>query len=72
MSSFRDFIDKIASYVGPDGFQHACVSAIIVFVLDALLPLWGAVVLALLIGVGKEVADYQTKAQGAEGSRRAA
>ena len=57
MSSFRDFIDKIASYVGPDGFQHACVSAIIVFVLDAFLPLWGAVILALLIGVGKEVAD---------------
>ena len=59
MSSFRDFIDKIASYVGPDGFQHACVSAIIVFVLDAFLPLWGAVVLALLIG--KEVADINRK-----------
>lgn len=57
MSSFRDFIDKIASYVGPDGFQHFCVSAIIVFVLNAFLPLWGAVLAAITIGAGKEALD---------------
>lgn len=61
MAAISDFIKKAAEWVGPDGFQHACVSAIIVFVLDAFLPLWGAVVLTLLIGVGKEVADIIRK-----------
>lgn len=57
MAAISDFIKKAADWVGPDGFQHFCVSAIIVFVLNAFLPLWVAILAAITIGAGKEALD---------------
>lgn len=57
MAAIIDFIKKAAEWVGPDGFQHFCVSAIIVFVLNAFLPLWVDVLAAITIGAGKEAFD---------------
>lgn len=56
-AAISDFIKKAAEWVGPDGFQHFCVSAIVVFVLNAFLPLWVAILAAITIGAGKEALD---------------
>ena len=48
-------VQKIVDYFGTDGLLHIVCSAALVSVLSWLAPLWLAVLLALLIGVGKEI-----------------
>lgn len=46
--------EKILNWVGTDGLLHIICSVIIVSVLNVLLPLWVAVLIAAISGVGKE------------------
>ena len=46
--------EKILNWVGTDGLLQIICSVIIVSVLNVLLPLWVAVLIAAIAGVGKE------------------
>lgn len=46
--------EKILNWVGTDGLLHIICSVIIVSVLNVLLPLWVAVMITAIVGIGKE------------------
>lgn len=46
--------EKILNWVGTDGLLHIICSVIIVSVLNVLLPLWAAVMITAIVGIGKE------------------
>ena len=46
---------KVFNYFGYDGLKHIIASNVMVIVLNLILPLWVAVLVAALAGVGKEV-----------------
>ena len=46
---------KVFNYFGYDGLKHVIASNVMVVVLNLILPLWVAVLVAALAGVGKEV-----------------
>ncbi|WP_273372997.1 hypothetical protein [Alistipes megaguti] len=46
--------EKILNWVGTDGLLHIICSVIIVSVLNVLLPLWAAVLITAIVGIGKE------------------
>lgn len=46
---------KIFSYIGKDGLLHIVCSAVITFVLNLIMPLWIAVLITAIIGIGKEI-----------------
>ena len=46
--------EKILNWVGTDGLLHIIWSVIIVSVLNVLLPLWAAVLLTAIVGIGTE------------------
>lgn len=48
-------ISKVFNYFGYDGLKHVIASNMMVVVLNLILPLWVAVLVAALAGVGKEV-----------------
>lgn len=48
-------ISKVFNYFGCDGLKHVIASNVMVVVLNLILPLWVAVLVAALVGVGKEV-----------------
>lgn len=48
-------ISKVFNYFGYDGLKHVVASNVMVVVLNLILPLWVAVLVAALVGVGKEV-----------------
>lgn len=48
-------ISKVFNYFGYDGLKHVIASNVMVVVLNLILPLWVAVLVAALAGVGKEV-----------------
>lgn len=48
-------ISKVFNYFGYDGLKHVVASNVMVVVLNLILPLWVAVLVAALAGVGKEV-----------------
>ena len=48
-------ISKVFNYFGYDGLKHVIASNVMVVVLNLILPLWVAVFVAALAGVGKEV-----------------
>lgn len=66
MNGISAFFKKIVTWVGSDGLLHFAMSAIIVFALGWVNPLWAVPVVALLIGVIKEGYDW-TRAMCASG-----
>lgn len=48
-------ISKVFNYFGYDGLKHVIASNVMVVVLNLILPMWVAVLVAALAGVGKEV-----------------
>lgn len=48
-------ISKVFNYFGYDRLKHVIASNVMVVVLNLILPLWVAVLVAALVGVGKEV-----------------
>ena len=56
MGNMRELLDKI----GKDKYQHAVVSALICAVLKCVLGLPLAVILTLIVGVGKEIWDKKS------------
>lgn len=48
-------ISKVFNYFGYDGLKHVIASNVMVVVLNLILPLWVAVLVAALAGVGREV-----------------
>lgn len=46
---------KVIDWLGRDGVLHVICSAVICSVLGWVLPAWAAAVLAMAVGVGKEV-----------------
>lgn len=48
-------ISKVFNYFGYDGLKHVIASNVMVVILNLILPLWVAVLVAALVGVGKEV-----------------
>lgn len=48
-------ITKLLDYFGTDGLLHMLCSSVLVSVINWFAPLWLAALLALLIGVGKEI-----------------
>lgn len=48
-------LEKVFNYFGFDGLKHAIVSNVIVVFVNVFLPLWLAVVIAAVVGIGKEV-----------------
>lgn len=48
-------ISKVFNYFGFDGLKHVIASNVMVVVLNLILPLWVAVLVSALAGVGKEV-----------------
>lgn len=48
-------ISKVFNSFGHDGLKHVIASNVMVVVLNLILPLWVAVLVAALAGVGKEV-----------------
>ena len=51
------YLNKLFAWMGSDGMSHVILSAIIAVTLNLLLPWWVAGVIALAIGVGKEIYD---------------
>lgn len=48
-------ISKVFNYFGYDGLKHVIASNVMVVVLNLILPLWVAVLVTVLAGVGKEI-----------------
>lgn len=48
-------INKIFNYFGFDGLKHVIASNLIVVLINVFFPLWIAVVIAAVVGIGKEV-----------------
>ena len=48
-------ISKVFNYFGYDGLKHVIASNVTVVVLNLIFPLWIAVLVSALAGVGKEV-----------------
>lgn len=48
-------ISKVFNYFGYDGLKHVIASNVMVVVLNLILPMWVAVLVAALAGVGKEI-----------------
>lgn len=48
-------LSKIINYFGTDGLLHIICSSIIVSILGWIFPLWIAMIVTLLVGIGKEV-----------------
>lgn len=48
-------INKIFNYFGFDGLKHVIASNLIVVLINVFSPLWIAVVIAAVVGIGKEV-----------------
>jgi hypothetical protein len=48
-------ISKVFNYFGYDGLKHVIASNVMVVVLNLILPLWVAVLVSALVGIGKEV-----------------
>ena len=46
--------EKILNYIGQDGLLHILCCIVLVSVIDIVLPLWGAVLIAAAVAVGKE------------------
>lgn len=46
-------ISKVFNYFGHDGLKHVIASNVMVVVLNLILPLWVAVFVSALAGVGK-------------------
>ena len=49
------WLSKIAARAGIDGLLHVIVSAMIVLIMQIFAPWWAAVLVAILVGVGKEL-----------------
>lgn len=47
-------VDKIVKYFGQDGLLHILCSIIIVSLVDLVAPMWVAVIIGALVGLGKE------------------
>ena len=54
----QETVRKIMSWLRADGIQHLAVSALIVVAFGWIRPMWIAPVIALAIGIAKEVYDY--------------
>lgn len=48
-------ISKVFNYFGYNGLKHVIASNVMIVILNLILPLWVAVLVAALVGVGKEV-----------------
>lgn len=55
-------IGRILNWFGTDGLAHVLVSLVLCGVLSAVLPVWGAVLVTMAIGIAKELVwDYWLK-----------
>lgn len=48
-------INKIFNYFGFDGLKHIICSNLLVSLLQLILPLWIAIIITVVIGIGKEL-----------------
>ena len=48
---------KLIKWIRRDGLLHLTVSALLVIAISVLLPVWLSALIALLIGIGKEIWD---------------
>lgn len=61
LSSMK-ILSKLCAWMGSDGMAHVILSALVTIVFNLLLPTWGAIVLASLVGISKELYDkYSNK-----------
>jgi len=51
----------VFAWIRQDGFNHICVSALLVIALGWIRPMWIPIAIVALIGIGKEIYDYVTK-----------
>ncbi len=57
MKKIIEYIKGVCRWIAADGFQHICVSALLLAALGWIRPLWLPAALVLLIGLGKEIYD---------------
>lgn len=57
MEKVKEIIRKVWKWVGSDGFQHCCVSIVLVAALGWVRPVWVVPIVVLAIGIAKEVKD---------------
>lgn len=56
-----DKITKLLKWIGQDGWLHILVSALLMVALGWVRPIWIAMLLVLLVGLGKELYDATGK-----------
>lgn len=52
---------KLSSWIRQDGLLHILVSALLVVAISVVLPVWLSLLIALAIGIGKELYDRTHK-----------
>ena len=57
MRKFIDFLKLAFGWVSTDGLLHLLVCSLIILVFGAFMPLWAAVIIAIVIGTLKELYD---------------
>ena len=58
MEKLKEILCKACRWIGGDGFQHICVSALIMVALGWIRPLIIAMLITFAAGIGKEIYDY--------------
>lgn len=61
MRKLLDFLKLAREWVSVDGLLHILVCALIVLVFGAFLPLWAAFIVAVVVGIVKEVYDLLSR-----------
>lgn len=57
MEKVKEFFRKASQWIGAEGFQLFCVFTIVAFVLCGFLPWWIALIVSLILSLGKEGYD---------------
>ncbi len=61
MKKILEYIKSASRWIGPDGFSHACLCALLMAALGWLRPLWIPAALVFLLGLAKKIYDQATE-----------
>ena len=66
MNKFKSFLIRIANYINVDGLLHITVSALIILFFGGFLSLYASAIIAVVVGIAKEMYDYFSRKGTAE------
>lgn len=61
MEKLKQIIEAVRRWVGEDGLKHFFVSFLLLVAFGWIRPFWGALLVVLAIGIGKEIFDLCKK-----------